>query len=423
MNLNSILDWLKLSKTHQLLRELYPDVNQAITRLQTNLHQFQIQFPQSKEIDIFTSSGRVELCGNHSDHQGGLVLGCAIHLDTIAIVSLRHDDWIHLYSQGVDPFHLKIDDTEVSDNDKQSTLSIIKGCCALFSRYAPLHGLNITLESTLPFGSGLSSSASFECLLLQIFNTYFAHSALSPLDIAQLAQKVENNYFKKPSGLLDQLCVAYGGVNLLDFKNPIPTITPVPLTNILNEYDLCIIKTPDDHSNLSDAYRRIVEDCQCIAHHYKQERLVDVSESLFYEELPKLQHLYSSQALLRAHHFFSEQKRVITAKEALNTQDPSLFLQQINDSGHSSFEYLNNVLHPQNNTHHIALGLAIAQRLLHPFGASRVHGGGFAGSLLCIVPKPLTPTLKTIMQAQFNDECFIQCKVRKHGVICLTSDQ
>jgi galactokinase len=422
MKQSNIQTWLNTNDTKKLLSDLYPSIDEAQQRILENIRTFKSLFPNQDDINIFSSSGRVELCGNHTDHQGGLVLGSAIHLDTLAIVSENQDNIIHCISKGYDPIIIHCDDLQLQSDEHHSTKAILKGCLALFSEYSPISGLNIYIDGMIPLGSGLSSSASFECLILNILNEYFGNnSPLSPMQIAMLAQRVENEYFGKPSGLLDQLCVSYGGMNIMDFEDELPTVTPINFEDTLKDYDVCIIKTPDDHANLTFAYKGIVDDNALIANHYKQKRLIEVNETQFYENLPQLNKIFASRPLLRVHHFFSENHRVLLCKEALSSNNPSDFLTQLNSSGHSSFEYLNNVIHPTSEHYELAIGIALAQKILEDQGAVRVHGGGFAGSILCITPKSFTSKLKNVMENYFGSNCFILCKLRKHGNICLTA--
>ncbi len=416
MKIHEFSSWINLKETQHRLSELYPSITEAQKRMSKSLNSFTSYFPNHDEIELFSSSGRVELIGNHTDHQGGLVLSCAIHLDTLAIVSHNHDHVIQCISDGYEPISIRCDDLAYRPSEQHTTQALLRGCLALFSQHFPIQGLDISVDSIIPIGSGLSSSASFECLILSILNVYFGNSSLTPMQIAKMAQKVENVYFGKPSGLLDQLCITHGGVNLLDFRLDTPSVTPIPNNTLFDDYDLCIVKTSDNHSDLSKAYQSIVNDYQDIAHYYHQKRLVDVDESVFYSDLFKLQQYFPSQTLLRAHHFFSEQKRVIKAYDALLINDFHSFLKQVNHSGHSSFEYLNNVLHPMSKHHNIALGLALTQQYLNELGASRVHGGGFAGSFLVITPKSNSDYLDYLLRSTLGAENFMKCKIRSTGV-------
>jgi galactokinase len=422
MKLNEFTSWLNSKPTSDLLKDLYPSVSDAQNRISQSIELFSTHFPNHDEIEIFSSSGRVELIGNHTDHQGGLVLGCAVHLDTCAIVSHNHSNIIQCISHGYEPISIRCDDIEYKSDERHSTQAIVRGCMALFSEQHTLSGLDIYVHSLIPSGAGLSSSAAFECLLLEIFNYTFAkNNPLSSMDVAKLAQKVENFYFGKPSGLLDQLCVTYGGMNLLDFKAITPKITPIDVRDSLKDYDLCVVKVLQSHDDLTFAYKSIVDECDLISRHYSKNRLIDIDESMFYHDFNKLSTLVSSRSILRAHHFFSENQRVLLSKQAIMNNHPLELLNQINTSGHSSFEYLDNVKHPISEKHELALAIALAQNYLKDVGAVRVHGGGFAGSILCLSPKSQTQNLRTIMEQQFGSDCFFLCKVRKQGVYCITT--
>lgn len=412
--------WLQQPETQLLIQELYPNPQKALREYKSLVETFTSYFPHHQQFDLFSSSGRVELCGNHTDHQGGLVLACTIHRDTRACASVNMDHVIRLHSQGYEMITIDLNDLSMKNHERFTTQGLLRGLAFYFSSVAPLNGVDIVMTSDVLSGSGLSSSAAFECCILSIFNTLCNQQLSAPHDLAKLAQQAENDYFGKPSGLLDQWSVMHGGVNMMNFKYPSPLTRTLHLNEVLSEYDVCVVHTQGSHDDLSAAYASIVDDNATCAHHFEKARLIDLEESTFYEALPHLMNEMDSRVLLRSIHFFEENKRVISCSEAIEQGNIQKLIENINASGHSSFEYLNNVLHPSSQYQGLALGLAMAQTVLKNEGACRVHGGGFAGTILCITPKHRTSHLKHVMMSMFGEKCFDLLKIREHGTICLS---
>ena len=423
MNQHTISQWFTNKTTQDLLQSLYRESSLTLQkeRIQSLTQRFTSQFPTHQEFELFSASGRIELIGNHTDHQGGHVLACGVNLDTLACAYPNDEHKIRLYSLGYDPIILDCHDLSFKQDEVNTTFGLLKGLTYYFSQHTSISGVDIIMESDIKAGSGLSSSASFECLILTIFDTFFnQNNPLSPHQIAQLGQQAENHYFGKPSGLMDQLTIANGGLCLMDFSQSQPVLKKLIYIELLDDYYLCIVHTGGSHDDLTPSYAQIANDNLEISKHFNVSKLSEVTQKDFLKELPHLYHKYPTRLLLRAFHFFNENQRVLNCVQTIKDNNLVGFLNHIIDSSHSSFEYLNNVNHPTSSTQGLSLGLALAQTILKEDGAYRIHGGGFAGTILCICPKQKLETLKETMETVFGPDCLTVLKDRETGVVHLT---
>lgn len=379
---------------------------------------FQSRFPNAERFDIFSASGRIEVIGNHTDHQLGKVLAMAVDLDTVAFAVKNEDRIIRFVSKDyqIDPIDLS--HLEARKEEHYTTMGLIRGLAYYFKElYGFVGGFDAYVESDVLSGSGLSSSASVEVLIAKILESYYGNGKLTPDLMAIFAQKAENNYFNKPCGLMDQMVIAHGGFCAIDFydKNN-PIVTKVDPKTMLDSVDLCLVQTGGSHADLSGDYAEIFTDCKLISKAFDQATLSRVNENEFRLRMKDLYDHENSRAILRAHHVFTENKRVTTALNALETGDLDRILKTVIASGRSSALYLRNTWNPHATQQGLAIALMMAEELLEDQGAFRVHGGGFAGTILLFVPKAKTETLKDAMEAVFGEGSFIRIRKRQDGV-------
>ena len=320
----------------------------------------------------FSAPGRTEISGNHTDHQHGCVLAAAVNMQTTAEVTLRDDDCIRVASEGYAPVEIRLDDLSIHEDEKNTTAAIVRGVAAAFR---------------LP-GSGLSSSAAFEVLIGTILNELFFDRKLTAVEIAQIGQYAENVYFGKPSGLMDQTASSVGGLVFIDFADPqTPLVERVEFDFAHCGYTPCILDSGADHADLTDEYAAIPQEMRSVARCFGKEVLREVNEAEFYAQLKQVRAQTGDRAVLRAMHFFDENRRVLEQVQALKNGDFEGFLAGVRDSGRSSWMLLQNII-PLGSTAHqqMALAQALCEKLLDGRGACRVHGGGFAGTILAFVP-------------------------------------
>lgn len=341
---------------------------------------------------MFSACGRSELIGNHTDHQHGLVLACGVNLSALALAARNDADELRLVSEGFPACSVKLNEREPDPNEYGTTKALLRGVLSgVCERGAEPFGLDIYVSSNVLSGSGLSSSAAIEVLLAGVMNGYYLDGELDAVSLAVIGQRAENVFFGKPSGLLDQMACALGGIQFFDFADPAEPIAE-RVNFAFNEsgHELVIIDTGADHANLTDCYAAITRELASIDSFFGATALRDVSESDFYAALPVLRRMFGDRAVLRAMHIFDENKRVRKAKEALETGDFAAFLSQLNASGESSYMLLQNVIaEGHTDAQAVAFTISYAKRLLNGRGAVRVHGGGFAGTVLAIVPNDM----------------------------------
>ena len=373
------------------LRHIYRDeAEREAVRLESLAAFFAARFGREPE-HLFRAPGRVEIGGNHTDHQHGCVLTGSVTLDAAAAVRRRSDAVIRLESEGYSFCEVDLSDIAMRPEEAGKTIGLIRGMAARFGELGADYsqgGLDIYVSSRVPAGSGLSSSAAFEVLLGQILNRVY-HVGADAETVAKAGQFAENVYFGKPSGLLDQIASAEGGLVAADFNDPAnPLIRRLDIDFDRFGYDLYIIDSGAGHENLTAEYAAIPLDCLKISRHFGQEVLRNVDENAFMKAIPELRKLFGDRAVLRALHFFGENRRAQAQARALERGDFASFLELVNESGRSSALYLQNVI-PSGATAHqeMMLALAVAEKALGGKGAVRVHGGGFGGTALAVVPK------------------------------------
>lgn len=370
-----------------------------------------------KKIYHFSAPGRTELGGNHTDHQHGCVLAAAIDLEITAQVEQNETDLIRVRSQGYAPFEIQLSDLGYRDEEQGTTAALVRGICAAFSRLgAKLQGFDMDIRSQVLPGSGLSSSAAFEVLIGTVCNDLFLDRKLTPEEIAKLGQQVENTYFGKPCGLMDQMACAMGGLVFIDFGQDAPHVQRLNFDFHKAGYALCIIDTGADHADLTDEYAAIPRELSQVCRFFGKDYLHQVPEEAFMAALPQLRGQVTDRAILRAIHVYRENRRVIAQRDALIAGKIEEFLALVKASGQSSWMYLQNIS-PAGavDQQPMALALALCDRLLDGKGAFRVHGGGFAGTVQAYVPLELLETFIVGMEQVLSSGCCKVVNVRTQG--------
>lgn len=368
-----------------------------------------------KNADIFSSSGRIEILGNHTDHNHGNVLVGAISQDIVAASAKREDGKIIIKSEGFEDIEFNASDTEKKESEKGKSISLLKGIIkALTDKGYKIGGISAMLTSNIFKGAGVSSSAAYEVLFCKILSCYYCNDSISPLDNAKISQFAESVYFGKPCGLLDQSGISFGGVNHIDFSD----ITSPKITTITPDftgYSIVITNSGGDHSNLTPEYAAVKEDMHSISKFFGKEYLREVPYEKFCLAIPELKNELGGRAILRAFHFYHENLRVDSAAESLKNSDMQKFLLNVNLSGESSYKLLQNCYLGGDKYQGIPLALEISKQLLCGKGAVRVHGGGFAGTIIAFVPQDMTLNYIKNMQKIFGNENVIEVSLRNTG--------
>ncbi len=359
-------------------------------------------FGPHAEAGLYSAPGRTEIGGNHTDHQHGRVLAGSVNIDMIAAAGPNSLNQLRVQSEGYDLCVIDLADLAARKEEENTSAAILRGECAAFvQRGAALSGLDIYISSNVPKGSGVSSSAAFEVLIGVILNDRFMTEKVSPIAIAQIGQWAENVYFGKPCGLMDQMASSVGNIITIDFADPAhPDVEPVAVDFSKAGLALCILDSGADHADLTDEYAAIPTECRAVAAVCGGEVLRDVPFETFIAKLPECRKACGDRAVLRAFHIYADNDRVAKQVAALRNGDFDTFLALLNESGDSSWEYLQNVIPAGYKEHQeVAVTIAAAKHLLNGRGGVRVHGGGFAGTAQAFVPLELLDEFKAGMEA------------------------
>lgn len=421
-NINEIKDKLSKGTFDERIQAIYVDhdrVKYNRERYMNAISHFEGLFPEEKEIEIYSAPGRSEVCGNHTDHQNGVVLATSINLDAIAIVAKTDDNAIRLVSGDFPMEVIDVDDVEKRDSELETTTSLIRGVVAGLKQAGyKTGGFKAYVTSDVLMGAGMSSSAAFEGLIGTILSGLYNDMGVNSEVIAQIGQYAENKYFGKPCGLMDQMACCVGGMIYIDFCKEKPVVKTVESNFEEAGFSLCIVDTKGSHADLTPDYAAIPNEMGLVAKALGKERLREVSEEKFYKNISTLRKKLSDRAVLRAIHFFMEEKRVEEAFHMLEASDYAGFLEVIRRSGDSSAKFLQNIYSPHDvDTQNVTVALAVSESIIGSEGVCRVHGGGFAGTIQAFVKNEAVAGYKAAMEAVFGKDSCNVLKVRPYGGI------
>lgn len=406
----------------ELFVKLYGRENEAKQRYENLIRGFQREFKEG-EIMLFSSPGRTEISGNHTDHNHGKILGASINLDCIAAAAKNNINKIRIVSEGYRSFCIDLDHLE-SGAEKSGVIELVKGLAeGLMRRGFLLGGFDAYISSNVIPSAGVSSSAAFETLLCQIINTFFNEDKVEKLAYAHIGKYAENVYWNKASGLLDQMCCAVGGMITIDFKNPEnPKVQKLDFDFANSGYDLIIVQTGRGHADLSEDYSAIPNEMKKVAKFFGKEVLAELDKDALLSKLSQVRKETGDRAVMRAIHFFDENERVDQAVAALEKGDFGSFLKKIEESGNSSWKYLQNCY---TNSSYEEQGISISLALTEDFirrkgqGACRVHGGGFAGVIMAMLPEELSDEYIAYIEEHTGKGNAYKMSIRPYGSICL----
>ena len=368
---------------------------------------------QSEPEHVFSCGGRFEILGNHTDHNHGLCLASACNLRIIAAASKNSSSVVKFQSLGYEMDEVDLSDTEPKEIEYATSKGLIRGVATYLKSHGyKVGGFNAYSESTIFQGAGVSSSAAFEVLVGHIFNALFNDGKIPKLEICKAGKYAENLYFGKKSGLLDQIGVGFGGVVKIDFSNidePVVEQTVFPFTDL----HFVLINTGGDHSSLSDLYSAIPSDmyeaARVCGHNYLGECSLQELEA-FKFELSEL--VYS-----RSRHFFDENRRVLEAFKAIEEVDQEKFLRLINESRESSTKLLKNMMVGDEYKGSPLEACDLFMKACDNKGAVKINGGGFAGSVIALVPSDKLEDVLEKMKKHYGEYNVREIFVRAYGPI------
>jgi galactokinase len=401
-------------------------IERQVARYQSLLNLFNENF-NHQEVHLFSTPGRTELGGNHTDHNHGRVLAASVNLDSISAAAKTDNNQVTVYSQGYSgPFKVDLTELEPNSEEKGTTKALIRGIAARFKqlRYR-VAGFNATIMSDVLPGSGLSSSASIEILVATIFNVLYNEGNVDKQELAKIGQYAENNYFNKPCGLMDQIACAMGGIVSIDFDIPDkPQIKRVDFEFSKENFSVIVVNTGGSHADLTDDYASIPQEMKSVAEYFNHSCCREASLQQVLNNIGNLRSTVGDRPILRALHFFMENQRVEDQVNALESGNFSRFLQLVNSSGNSSFKWLQNCYSSKDVSEQgLSLALALTENYIKHIGsgACRVHGGGFAGTILAFIPNENKSDYIDLMEKVFGEKSTLVLNIRPYGTLHLNS--
>ncbi len=383
---------------------------------------FEALYGADRDAALYSVAGRSELSGNHTDHNHGCVVAASINLDIIAVAAPNEDGIIRVKSEG---FPEDVVDIHSFTAPRETPLGhsdeLIAGMVSGFRKEnLRVGGFDAYTTSNVLKGSGISSSAAFEDMIGNILSHIYNNGAVDNVEIAKLAQYAENKFFGKPCGLMDQVACAVGGIVAIDFADPAaPVIEKIDFDITAAGYNLCITNTGGNHADLTDDYASVPAEMKSVAAYFGKGFLREVSEEDVIKSIPVLREKFGDRAVMRALHFFAENRRVSMQKTALLSGDLDAFFEGVLASGRSSFCYLQNVYTTKNTFEQgVSLALCLSDRLLSGKRAAwRVHGGGFAGTIQAFVPTEEVEAYRTAMDASLGEGRCMVLHIRPVGAV------
>ena len=392
--INNLIEKIDSGK-NPLFQDLY-GTDEAVLKEQADryaalMNEFEKTYG-ADDVQLFSSPGRTEIGGNHTDHNFGRVLAGAVNLDNIAVAAANGTDKIRVKSVGYPTFEVDLSDLEIDKSNFYTSSSLVKGICARMKEKGyQIGGFDACVEGRVPKGSGLSSSASFEVLMGTIINELFNNGKMSAVENAIIGQWAENNYFGKPCGLMDQTACSVGGLITIDFKDPAnPIVKEVDFDFVSTGFSLVITDVGGGHDDAAsqEEYASLPTEMKAVAAELGAGVLREVTWEQVMEKIPEIREKTGDRAILRAYHFFGDNQRVVDQVAALENDDFQAFLKMVVESGYSSYMYNQNiydVVHKHEQV--VSMALALSEMVLKGSGAWRVHGGGFGGTIQAFVPQ------------------------------------
>ncbi|HKJ79155.1 MAG TPA: galactokinase family protein [Prolixibacteraceae bacterium] len=392
--INSLLEKID-GGNNALFNELYGNdskiLKQQADRYETLINEFKNTYGND-DVLLFSSPGRTEIGGNHTDHNFGRVLAGAVNLDNIAVAAASDSNVIRIKSVGYPEFQVDLEDLNIDESQFYTSKSLVKGICARMKENGyKIAGFDACIDGRVPKGSGLSSSASFEVLVGTIINELFNNGKMSAVENAITSQWSENNYFGKPCGLMDQTACSVGGLITIDFKDPVnPIVKEVDFDFVSTGFSLVITDVGGGHDDAASQaeYASLPTEMKSVAAVLGANVLRETTLEQVVDKIPEIRKKTSDRAVLRAYHFHGDNQRVVEQVAALEKNDFNAFLKMVVESGYSSYMYNQNifdVVHKDEQV--VSLALALSEMVLKGSGAWRVHGGGFGGTIQAFVPQ------------------------------------
>ena len=423
MNVEQTMEMLDGERAEKLFAELYgaDQTEEQKVRYRELLNGYRDKFGDG-EVRLFSSPGRTEISGNHTDHK---VLAGSINLDCVGVAAMNHSSKVNIVSVTFgQEFTIDLNNLAPSRR-KAGTEDLVKGLLKGFQESGyEVGGFNAYITSNVISAAGVSSSAAFEMLLCSMINTFFNDGRMSTVAYAHIGKYAENHYWDKASGLLDQMACAVGGLITIDFMEPSdPKVEKIDFDFASQGHSLIIVQTGRGHADLSADYSAVPAEMKKVAEYFGKEYCSEISEKDVIDNLAKVREFAGDRSVLRALHFFEENKRVEIMVKALKEGNFDVFLENITASGNSSWKWLQNCY---TNSNYQEQGITIALALTELFiadkgrGACRVHGGGFAGVIMAMLPNDLVDEYVAYIEKALGEGNAYRMSIRPYGAICVS---
>lgn len=426
MNVHETVKLLEGDGARRLLEEFYGKaaVAENVERYRSLLLGYEKAFGNQENVMLFSSPGRTEISGNHTDHNHGKVLAGSINMDCVGVAAKNFSSQVHIISETYNQdFAIDLNYLEPSPK-KAGTIDLVKGLLMGFKESGyEIGGFNAYVTSNVIAAAGVSSSASFEMLLCSMLNTFFNGGRMSTVAYAHIGKYAENLYWDKSSGLLDQMACAVGGLITINFAKPsVPEVEKLEFDFSSQNHSLIIVQTGKGHADLSADYSAVPNEMKKVAQYFGKEVLAEVTEEEVIENIQDIRAFAGDRSVLRALHFFQENKRVEAEVLALKENRFEDFLMNITASGNSSWKWLQNCF---TNSSYQEQGITVALALTELFieekgrGACRVHGGGFAGVIMAVLPNDLVDEYIEYIERCTGKGSAYRMSIRPYGAVCI----
>jgi len=326
---------------------------------------------------VWSAPGRVNLIGEHTDYNGGLVLPLAIDRRTTCTVTPREDRLLRVTSTAGDGAVVELSIDQLAADAVAGWSAYVLGVAwALGEMGADLStvtGFDIELDSDVPIGAGLSSSAAIECAVAVAFNDLW-DLGLTPMELARAGRLAENSAVGAPTGIMDQSASMLGETDhavFLDCTTEVAHSVPLHLEE--NNLALLIVDTRVEHAHATGGYASRRDSCEKGA----AAMGVTLLSELSVDDLPTLSERVDDETYRRVRHVLTENQRVADTVEVLRTEGP-LAIGDLLYASHVSMRDDFEISVPQ-------MDLAVETARSNGAVGARLTGGGFGGSMVALV--------------------------------------
>ena len=374
----------------------YPNKEELMTIKKQLLQLFKDTFNIEPD-KFFISHGRMEIIGNHTDHNHGKCMSARCDKAIYALVQKSNDNIVEFYSKGHNHIKVHLDDLDYKENEKGTSAALVRGVLKYLSdKNFKLKAFKAVSLSTIPSGSGLSSSAAFETIIGNIINHYANEEKIDKVTIAKAGQFAENIYFGKSCGLLDQISVVYPAVKFIDFKN----IESPVVETISFPFDLkiALVNTKGSHAGLDGEYSSIPEGMKNAANKLGVNYLRETDKNTLNENKNRL----NDREYALSSHFFEENERVDMVYESIKNKDIETFKTNINASCDSSTNKLQNTMlreYEDSPLQAIEYARSIDNKI-----TTKLNGGGFKGTVINFINSEDYDVVLNKLKSRFGDQ-------------------